>query len=195
MGYSDLLLPFVTLLPAVFSAAPPGHQSLGLNQDQTPSSTSAALASQSTDPGGAVLTETYNLSSASNLSLLAGTPVTCFKNAPPPWPPYRSIVFEDCTAIFYQLFRDPNVLSRRFFDGKAPLWSWRTQFGNCIMAVIQGPHAESETFSEFEIGVAMAEIVEKCVRAETDYRGGMGEFRGERSDWWIKVAAEGSFWS
>ena len=103
--------------------------------------------------------------------------ITCFKQPSTIGPLYRPIVLEDCYQIFAQILLAENILNETLYI--AGEGSYKRQNGNCIFLVEDGPtHRTNAYLTEFEMAVAFAKIVNRCVTSSTEYLGGLQGLAG-----------------
>ena len=188
LEYAALIFYILGVLQTVLSATPPDLQSLILplpddNSQAYGPSTASPL--QAVPVTSAPLNEAENATSAGNLTS-SNTPILCFGDSSVV--PHLPIVLEDCYPIFQTIFLHPSPNTpQRYIPG---VNVWVRQNGNCVFKVLSKPGRKAATrfFTEYQFGGVMAKIVQKCVRAETEYFGGLQELVYD-SDWYAEVVA------
>jgi len=187
MGLWKSILTVILVLPIVLSASPPNIQSLFLDvqhQSQDVPEISTAPGSSPQISTSTSLPKAQDSSSAGNLTIAATPPVRCFQN-PRTGPYYNPIVLEDCFPLFVSMLLAPKFQSWGYINPAAGERKYRRQNGNCVLQLAEkGGHAAWS--SGVVIAVSFAQVVNQCVRRETEYFGGEQEFA---NGWFAQVIA------
>lgn len=180
-------LTFITCVAFPIFAAPPWHGSPDTSLFRSISRNASAAADPSRQHALESLPDiSSSLHNQSDpLSVGAGEP-KCFKPSPGETLPHT--VLEDCTRIFWQMFLDPKTLKPQRFSLDNPrfAFTWGKRFGHCRFALVLHQGAEEGMVMPYELGVACAKIVSKCVTASADYLGGEMLFE-DRKGWQLIV--------